>query len=175
MVFNLLNSGYFSRNALALQHLLAASPTWQYHCDVDTLATEILRIEGAQAFIHTPEASDREGDEDPRPRAVVLSSQFDRSRVGQGTWRNTGVAFLSIEIDTPDEFLGDPKSSYAYFISQLDLILGDMEERSGLTAPTGYPYLNMTGWHQIDGPAPAIDDNENALNFYGVMLAIDWV
>ena len=164
MAVSLPGTGVFSNNTRALQKLIAASDTFQAMCGV---STEVAAL----AHVHSPEASDREGEEDQRPRAIVIASAPQRSKKGPGSWSNHGCSLLSIEFVAPDAFKHSPQDAFAWVLQQLDNILLEMEATSDSRSGG---YLNMTGWRTVEGPAQAIKDNENQDDFWGVTLEVDW-
>jgi hypothetical protein len=163
-------AGLFGGALEGVKRLVASSPTFR---NVVGAGSE----DDAMRFIHAPEASDREGEEDPMPRAIVGIASFETRNSGSATWNSQGMIDLSFEFVPPSNLHNNRDDCYTWFVNQISGILTDMQTRSGHAnevLATG-TYVNMRSAQLVEGPGQAIPDEEGGRLFYGVCFSIPWM
>ena len=158
----LAGTGNLGMPVYALARLIASSQTWQ--------TWTAQPNEGAAInFVHFPQASDREEDRAPRPRAVIswCYNEFSIKAVAQRELY--GALELSIEALPDSQYADVPSDACMYFANQVGSVQLDMLTNSGAAPASGSGYLNLTYMHLLQGPSPSIPDNEpDGVEFFGV-------
>lgn len=169
MPSNYAASGMFGNALEAVRHLVASSQTFRNIVGAGS-ETDAMR------YVHAPEASDRDGEEDPMPRAIVGIATFETTNFGSATWSDRGTLDLSFEFVPPSNLTGNRDDCYAWFVTKVGEILTEMRTNSGSAnevTGTG-SYLNMRQIQLVEGPGQGVLDEEGGKLFYGVCFSIPW-
>lgn len=145
-----------------MAELIAASDTWQLLCDAAS-AGEAL------AFIHYPEADDREGVD--LPRCIIWNLlDWNHARTNRTEFSDSGqfgVMFqLAAEGDTlKEEFLS--LLNYTGLIIQECDVIGGIADASG-----GVSYLNVVNWQQVAAPERCKAQHEDGGYYWQDIFAV---
>jgi len=163
-------TGWMGTAPQRLAMLLGSSETFR---SVVGVSTE----EQALQHIYFFEASDRAGEEDPKPRAVIAVTDFMVRNQSAGGWWGEGGLALVLEFIPPPQYADNPSDSYIWFINTVGAIVKEMSERAGTNIVNGGSgtYLNMREWIVLEGPAPCVPDEEDGELFYSVIAVVNWV
>lgn len=164
-------TGLFGNALQALKRLVASSSHFQ-------ALVGAADEDAAMASIHAPEASDRDdGSKAAMPRAIVSISDFNTHNSGSATWSNNGNLDLCFEFVPPEEYASSSDDSYSWFVTKIGEIIDDMRAKSGHANenPAIGSYINLRTLQLIDGPAQALQDEEEGELFYGVCFSVSWM
>lgn len=160
-------TGLFGMPIYALARLVAASATFQAWCGVSNEDDALNRV-------HAMEASDRPESFDPMPRAVINHAIFKGAIKGAACQYEMGSLLLAFEA-TPSTEYTKTDDQFMAFVNTVSSVLQEMRDKSGLNLADGSgSYLNLRDIDLYEVPSPAIPDNEEGVEFFGVSFMVHW-
>lgn len=162
-----MSSSLRSKPLYKMAQLIAASATFQ---GIIAAAYGVTAsAQAALAHIHILEAIDVNATHQ-RPRAIVnLGPDWNRQRIGTGTYRDIGSVQVCFEFPPADATAGKDANLLA-FTDQVGAILEECGELAGVgDAGDGETYLNVVEWSSLNG-APDFCDQERE---NGVVYLVD--
>jgi hypothetical protein len=178
-------SGILALPLMQLKRLLAASGTFQ---DLVGVTTEAQAHERIHFQAYDVRDSQTRQLLHPRPRAIVMGRDFDRSKVGAGTWRGGGQLEFLLEVPVPADRLGQLDDEVIGLLVTLGAIGLEMEAKVGLPRSDNLgtylhavkcSYPNLQPDLLVDDAGCVQDDEEQTIGEPEYLMAIpvivDWI
>jgi hypothetical protein len=163
-------TGWMGNAPQALSRLVASSPTFRSVVGSNT-------EDDALQHVYFLEASDREGEVDPMPRAIVAITEFVIENRSSGGWWGEGSLALVFEFQPPPQYADNIADGYIWFCNTIGEIVKEMSEFSEANVSGGSGtgvYLNAREFRVLEGPAPCVPDEENGTLFFSAILMVRW-
>ncbi len=143
-----------------LQSLLAGTARWQELTGAESAAA-------AAAAIYKQSCGDE--DKHPRPRAIVgTTGNRSLRRITTTGFQMTAPLFLEIQLDTPDEYIGDHNAAFDWFMLEVETLI---EQMAGLAGTDGY--LDVTEFLEAEPPLPFAEELNDGREYWGTIWEIE--
>jgi len=144
-----------------LRALAAASARWQ---------TLTGSASAAQAADRIYKNSARGIEDHPRPRMIV-GTAGNRSLVKQTStsWFMEAPLFLEVEIETPEELIGDHNAAHDWFLGEIETII---EEMAALAGSAGY--LDVNQFNEVEPPLPFDEPLNDEREYWGTVYEVQY-
>lgn len=143
-----------------LQTLLATTARWQ-------ALTGAADVAGAKEFIHKGSALDT--DKHPRPRSII-GPREGRSleRTSTTGWFLDGPLFWELELETPDEYIGDHNAAFDWFMGEVQTLIHQMA-----TLVVTQNILDVTRFTESEAAVPFEAELSDGVEYWGTLWEIN--